>query len=236
MEGKVCCRCGERKSFSCFSRQKRMKDGHHSYCKSCFKNYQQENIDRIKEKNKFYQDKNKERIKKQNKCWRQENSKRLKEKSRKYYLKNQERLKEKARQYRLDNIEHKKKVDREYYKNNAERINNRVKAWVKENPESRRQIIWRGNVKRRSQKHNVEFTKVERKRILDRDAWTCQNCGIKVHDRSKGDWNTPDKAHIDHIIPISKGGHSKPSNLRTLCRTCNLTKLNRVDEQLKLQL
>lgn len=32
------------------------------------------------------------------------------------------------------------------------------------------------------------------------------------------------KYHIDHIIPVSRGGHTNPSNLQLLCPTCNLSK------------
>ena len=27
--------------------------------------------------------------------------------------------------------------------------------------------------------------------------------------------------HIDHIIPVSKGGNNKEGNLQVICRTCN---------------
>lgn len=35
------------------------------------------------------------------------------------------------------------------------------------------------------------------------------------------------KIHIDHIIPISRGGTSDPTNLQILCHNCNLSKGNR---------
>jgi 5-methylcytosine-specific restriction endonuclease McrA len=87
--------------------------------------------------------------------------------------------------------------------------------------ESGRAACYRGNQKRRSYKHKVYFKPHERKEILDRDNWTCQCCKCKVHDDKTNDHY---KAHVDHIIPLSKGGDSEPNNLQILCRRCNQTK------------
>lgn len=38
------------------------------------------------------------------------------------------------------------------------------------------------------------------------------------------------KLHVDHIMPISKGGKTEPSNLRTLCIDCNLGKGAKIEE------
>lgn len=58
--------------------------------------------------------------------------------------------------------------------------------------------------------------------ILKRDAFKCVLCG-----RSKLDGV---KLHVDHILPVSKGGKTVPSNLRTLCADCNLGKSDKYDE------
>jgi hypothetical protein len=50
-----------------------------------------------------------------------------------------------------------------------------------------------------------------RKFIFNRDK-KCLKCG------------RIDKLQIDHIIPVSKGGENKVSNLQTLCNTCNSIK------------
>ncbi len=34
--------------------------------------------------------------------------------------------------------------------------------------------------------------------------------------------------HIDHIVPVSKGGKTVPSNLQVLCAKCNLGKQPRI--------
>ncbi|MBQ9552819.1 MAG: HNH endonuclease [Clostridia bacterium] len=56
--------------------------------------------------------------------------------------------------------------------------------------------------------------------ILKRDNYRCQICGASANDGVK--------LHVDHIIPVSKGGKTEPSNLQTLCERCNLGKSNKM--------
>ena len=57
--------------------------------------------------------------------------------------------------------------------------------------------------------------------ILKRDGFRCQICGRSAQDGVK--------LHVDHIIPVSKGGKTVPSNLRTLCEDCNLGKSDELE-------
>ena len=57
------------------------------------------------------------------------------------------------------------------------------------------------------------MTKALRDEIAARDNYTCQICGKYMPDGVG--------LHIDHIIPIAKGGKSIPSNLQVLCSKCN---------------
>lgn len=57
------------------------------------------------------------------------------------------------------------------------------------------------------------MTKELREQIAVRDNYTCQICGKYMPDGVG--------LHIDHIVPISKGGKSVPSNLQVLCSKCN---------------
>ena len=52
--------------------------------------------------------------------------------------------------------------------------------------------------------------------VFQRDGYRCQYCR-----RSPGDGV---ELHVDHIIPVSKGGTSAVTNLQTLCANCNLSK------------
>jgi hypothetical protein len=56
--------------------------------------------------------------------------------------------------------------------------------------------------------------KKQRERIFERDGNKCVYCG------EAGD------LHLDHIIPVSKGGTSDDENLQVLCSSCNLKKGN----------
>lgn len=74
-----------------------------------------------------------------------------------------------------------------------------------------------------SQYHNKNQRKLMtpklRREIAERDGYTCQNCGKYMPDGVG--------LHIDHIVPVSKGGKTVPSNLQVLCSKCNGRKGNR---------
>lgn len=52
--------------------------------------------------------------------------------------------------------------------------------------------------------------------ILCRDQFACQYCGHFAPQV---------QLHVDHIVPVTRGGTSAPSNLRTACEDCNMGKL-----------
>lgn len=57
--------------------------------------------------------------------------------------------------------------------------------------------------------------------VLRRDGFRCQICGITAKEGAK--------LHVDHIIPVSKGGKTILSNLRTLCDRCNMGKSAKIE-------
>ncbi len=73
------------------------------------------------------------------------------------------------------------------------------------------------------------FVKTQRNKVTDklryeilrRDKFRCVLCGISREDS---------KLEVDHIKPVSKGGKTERSNLRTLCNRCNRGKGARYNE------
>lgn len=59
--------------------------------------------------------------------------------------------------------------------------------------------------------------------VLKRDHFTCVLCGATAREGAK--------LHVDHIVPISRGGKTEFENLRTLCESCNLGKSDKYDEK-----
>ena len=94
MNTKVCCKCKEVKTLDGFSKDKAKKDGHHSKCKACKKEYNA----------KCYAA-NPERIKEKNAKWCASNPEKKRESNDKYYAANPEKIKEYQAEYRAANPE-----------------------------------------------------------------------------------------------------------------------------------
>ena len=78
--------------------------------------------------------------------------------------------------------------------------------------------IYSANAKYRAtvQHERSLMTDKLRYQVLQRDGFRCCICGASSADGVK--------LHVDHIKPVSKGGKTELSNLRTLCDRCNLGK------------
>ena len=57
--------------------------------------------------------------------------------------------------------------------------------------------------------------------VLDRNGFTCQQCGAVAGEPHPHDPGRKARLHIGHIIDKSQGGSDEPSNLRALCSICN---------------
>lgn len=77
-------------------------------------------------------------------------------------------------------------------------------------------------IHRQSAKYQRELmTDSLRYDVMKRDGFKCVICGASAQDGAR--------LHVDHIFPVSKGGKTELSNLRTLCDRCNLGKSAKYD-------
>ena len=96
---------------------------------------------------------------------------------------------------------------------NKDKVNARKAQWRKDNPEK----VEADNAMRRLQRKNVESLMTKE----DKENWAnlvkIRNDATKLFGYA---W------HIDHIIPLSKGGTNKADNLQVVPATWNLKKRN----------
>lgn len=73
-----------------------------------------------------------------------------------------------------------------------------------------------------------KVTPTMRKRIYDRFGGKCQQCGrqTRLFTSSAFPVSAVDRAEIDHVIPLSRGGRTRTENLVLLCALCNRRKSN----------
>ena len=72
------------------------------------------------------------------------------------------------------------------------------------------------NSKRRGTRKRSGVPRGRRHEVFKRDGYRCVECGARKEDGAT--------LHVDHIIPVSKGGTDELDNLQTLCSDCNLNK------------
>lgn len=108
-----------------------------------------------------------------------------------------------------------------YYRSNSGKINENKKTLITFLELVNIYNAWQqGNKYCETQKRERRIMNDDiRYNVLKRDNFQCQLCGATAKDGAK--------LHVDHIIPVSKGGKTIMSNLQTLCDRCNIGKSNK---------
>ncbi|MBQ2653035.1 MAG: HNH endonuclease [Methanobrevibacter sp.] len=74
------------------------------------------------------------------------------------------------------------------------------------------------NKAKKSKRQRTHVPKGMRHEVFKRDNYTCVECGARKDDGAT--------LHVDHVVPVSKGGSDELDNLQNLCSDCNLNKSN----------
>lgn len=111
-----------------------------------------------------------------------------------------------------ENAEKDREKGRARWAQSAEPMKERIARWATANPEKARALRSNRDARRRAgtDRHSAK----DRIRIRDAQGDRCAICRTRL----KGG------GHLDHIIPLARGGSNKAQNLQWLCEPCNKKK------------
>jgi len=169
------------------------------------KAYYKANKEKAAAQQKVYYEANKEKAAAQNKAYREANK---------------EKIAALQKAYRDANKEKRAAYMKAYCEANKEKLAARNKAYCEANKEK---IAARLKTYREANKEKIAEQKAARRfrktyiinHLLVAQRGKCASCHVNVIE----------KHHLDHIVPVSKGGTHDRSNFQLLCPTCNLEKL-----------
>ena len=114
-----------------------------------------------------------------------------------------------ARRYREQNLE----AVRSSFKAWEERNPKHTSDWYRRNPEQGRESVRRRRARLQGAE-TFEITPRDIRRMWSRQRGCCAYCGRSL----------PNGYHVDHVIPVSRGGRNSVGNLVIACPECNLSK------------
>lgn len=163
-----------------------------------------------------YREANRERVRAAHRAWYGANAENRRAAVRAWKEANSEKLRAARRSYREANRESVRAYHQAYYEANSKKQRVAVRVWRMANPE--KALAY--NSARRAKKIEclAHLTEGDRKTVVAfyKASRRVSKClGIAFH--------------IDHIIPLAKGGHHHPSNLQILPARINLRKHAKLD-------
>ena len=182
------------------------------------RNYKAKNKEKVRASDKEYRRKNSDKIKE----YREKNKEKAKEYDREYYEKNKESITKRCKEYYINN----KQVKKEYAERNRDKINAKRREYYFNNKnlfrEKQREyrktekgkIVHKNSINKRRAKIRVGRVRTEDLQLLIKNSKTCYWCNTKLNN----------DYHIDHYIPLSKGGIHTIDNIVISCPDCNLEK------------
>lgn len=201
---KICGQCLRTLRTSEFAKDRTRTDGLQAYCRECRREYRRQNAEQIREKSKQYIAERSRR----EPGWNTSDPERL----RRYRQENPDDVREYQRRYRASHDEEVRDATR-----------GRRNRWYAGNPHKRAEY----GALHRARKANVVIVSgaIDYERIYQRDGDICYLCGRKVLKKER---------HVDHVVPLSRGGTHTEDNLRVTHARCNLIKGAALVEELDM--
>lgn len=221
---KTCSKCGQTKPVDEFNRDKNRKDGRYPHCRECH---------RADNRARYAADPSKKLA--QNAEWQRENRDKVAVIYKRWADKNTDRLNEYNRQWRAATGKGREYAMQDYWKNREARMAAN-RAWQKANPDIVAAISakWRAenpeqkaaysrNYKARKKAAEGTHTGEDIADLYAEQDGRCFYCSVDLGTTY----------HVDHYIPLSKGGRNDKGNLRLACQSCNLSKKDKHPEEFR---
>ena len=147
------------------------------------------------------------------KAWREANPEKTKAQSKKWAKENPEKKLAASNKWAKENPEKVKASYRKYDEKNKDKRSEYRKKWEKENPEKTR-IKWH-NYSSRKKANGGKLSKGLFEKLMKLQKGKCACCQknlLKLESK---------KIHMDHIVPLIKGGANEDYNIQLLCQRCN---------------
>lgn len=178
--------------------------------------WREANRDKEAQRKRRWREQNRERERAYQRAWVEMNRETLVARWRALYEANRDTILADRRAYYEANCERIAEYNRAYYVTNREDMIAKARAWAKANPEAMRAC----RAKRRAQKLAAPCDDIDFLFVFSRDEGICGICGQPV---GADDW------HLDHIVPLARGGHHTYDNVQVAHPSCNQRKGARLD-------
>jgi len=183
---------------------------------------------------KYGSEENEERCRRRHADYYQEHTGESKEQSRKRYLENQEEVIERAKAHYKEHRAEKKLYDMEYRLENREEILKKHRKRAKEYYAENREKVCAATSARLARRRATSAALTPEQNDAIKRIYTTASSAERVRCYLCGGLIPKGKRHVDHIMPLSKGGLHAPANLAIACATCNISKHAKLPEEIGL--
>lgn len=121
-----------------------------------------------------------------------------------------------SRRYFHENKEYFRKKNRRWYSENAAQARATKRKWVAANIGKARAAYAANQARRYAQIRATRVERIDYMDIIRELGMVCHICGLEIPSMSD--------LHMDHVIPLSRGGHHVRSNLKPSHAFCNQSK------------
>lgn len=218
---KVCSTCKVEKDISAFGKHAGKRDGLRSQCKACVNEtnaaYKAANKARVDEANARYRSENRDKVNLANRAYRQRHHEAILEREAQWREENRDEIRLYQARWQEENRDRLAEWNRRYREENRDRIRENHRRY-RSTEHGRASTINRGH-QRRASIRVTDITAEWMSALLTQGY--CSLCDVELKTQSVTPTHA-DYPNVDHIIPLSLGGLHMRSNVRLLCRGCNL--------------